>query len=436
MQKIIIAALILLFPHIAHAQSQYSCSALREEASYGKEYKDLKYLLEGKDGWLFRSGQDLQADYGFRHGNDLLLQKLTKGLKSKGIDLVIAFPPTRGIAGYQQAPLTDPLANSFDPAMALRGYKKMIEDLNEDGVHIVGTPEVKAREGYFFKADHHWKPAGADEMAQAVATYIKTLPSYAALKKTEYKTVTKPEVDNDPTFGPAIQAICKKNVPPEKVALTETSPANAAEGDAILGDSKAEIVLVGGSNSNREINDLNFSGRLKEYLSADIYNAAISGGGIDDAIMNYLGSNEYKTNPPKIIIWEIPGYYALDGGVVGTRLRQLQAATFRACDKPIAESKGAALNGEVLQGQKIPSSTPYYFGVKFAQPIKEEFTATFTFDNGKTDELKYKPSKGYPGDGAFFYAPDAPADANLTSVSIKGVSGTADVSVCAFPASE
>ena len=283
MQKVIIAALIILFPQIVQAQSQYSCGALREEASYGSEYKDLKYLLEGKEGWLYRSGQDLQADYTFRHGNEMLLQKLTKGLKSKGIDLVIAFPPTRGIAGYQFAPLIDPLAGGFDPAMALRGYKKMIEELNKDGVHIVGTPEVKARDAYFFKADHHWKPAGADEMAQAVAAYIKALPSYAGLKKTEYKTVALPEKTNDPTFGPAIQAICKKTVPPEKVVLTETSPVAAAEGDAILGDNKAEIVLVGGSNSNREINDLNFSGRLKEYLSTDIYNAAISGGGIDDA---------------------------------------------------------------------------------------------------------------------------------------------------------
>ena len=89
-----------------------------------------------------------------------------------------------------------------------------------------------------------------------------------------------------------------------------------------------------------------------------------------------------------------------------------------------------------MQGQKIPSSTPYYFTVKFDEQIKDEFSAKFTFDNGKTDELKYKPSKGYPDNETFFYAPEAPADANLTSVSIMNAPGTADVSICSFPTFE
>ncbi len=423
----------------AKAESEVGCPALREEKSYKGTYEDLKYLLPGKDGWVYRSQNDLRTDYSFRHENGDLLVKLSKALKDKGVELVIVYPPTRGVVAHQFVPRRDPLAKLYDPAKVRMEYKKTLADMNEQGVHMIGTPDTKLGSKFFFKADHHWTPEGAAEMAQLVADYVKALPLYAGLKKTQYVTKELPPVDNEPTFNAAIKSICGKGVPFDKLTLTETEPVEKGDAASLLGDANAEIVLVGTSNSKRAENELNFSGRLKEFLSADVLNAAISGSGVTESLVTYLASSHYKQTPPKVIIWEIPGYYDLDGGTIRFSLRQLIASTNRACEKPLAETKGTKLSGKVsdiLNGKAkdLVMKAPY-FGLKLNQKVEKEFKLVFNFDKGAPEVFEVKQSRSYPEDLSFYYAPRIPVGSRLVSVGVEGASGAvADATLCELPA--
>ena len=443
---LIISAFMMLMGSTSHVQAAdapkakeeaFSCPALRKPESYKKgDFKNLQYLLVGKDNWFFRSEQDLRTDFDFRRGNDAEIRKLAKYFKTKGIDLVIALPPMRGVGAHQFVPTTDPLAKRYDAAMARNNYKKMIKELNDNGVYAVGNPDIKMGPHYFFKADQHWTPMGAAEMAQNVADFIKTIPAYADIPKMEFKTTDLKEDNYDGTFYPALQAICGKVPQNEIVTLTQTAPV-AAGGDALLGDAaQPDIAIVGTSNS---ANNANFVGRIKEFLSADIYNAAIIGGGIDDSILTYLGSETYKNHPPKILIWEVPSYYDLDGDVVKSMMHQFQPSVFRECAAPLVEVKGVKLgskDADLLKGKgkDITSTKPYYFGMKLNKAIEKKFTLTFTTDKGEAEKLEVNLGRGYPDDLGFYYAPKIPSGAHLASVTLNGGAGaTADVSVCEFP---
>lgn len=415
-----------------------ACAALREKSSYKGDLEEMMYLLPGKDGWFFRTQQDLKTEYRFRHENGTLIAKLSKILKDKNIDLIIAYPPTRGVVAHQFAPISDTLAKGYNPAMVRRNYIKMLDEMKADGVNMVGEPDVKIGSKYFFKADHHWTPDGASEMAQDVAAFAKTLPVYSALKKTEFVTTDLPAASTEPTFGAAIKKICGASVAPDNIITTQTAPAAKGDADSLLGDAAAtEVVLVGTSNSKREVNDLNFSGLLKEFLSVDVLNAAISGGGIAEAMSNYLASNHIKDTPPKILIWEIPGYYDLDGGVFRGNLRQLIASVYRACDKPLVRIKGAKLGAaDIFQGKgkDIAPGTPFYFGMTPAQKMSKKFTLTFNFDKGQPEKYEVSQLRSYPDDMSFYYAPKVPSGARLLSVAVDGGAGAvADVSLCEFP---
>ena len=74
------------------------CDAMQKDKIYKGEDKSYAKIIEGKDGWLFRSKTDFQTDFSIKPNIKESLVSLHKAFKSKNIDLVIVPLPTRGMA--------------------------------------------------------------------------------------------------------------------------------------------------------------------------------------------------------------------------------------------------------------------------------------------------------------------------------------------------
>lgn len=402
-----------------------SCKALQSESAYGKKYNDHMYLVQGKDGWIFRTEQDFRTEFKVNTDDVTTFRKLSDALKKKGTVLVVAYPPTRGMAAADKLPSDNSLAKGYDPATATRNYTTYIQAMSAAGIHIVGTPNPRIGADYFYKADQHWTTEGAAEMAQAVGAAIKALPVYQTVRKTEFATTPGAGGTFEGKFSAAIKDICNQKMPDEKANVTQTAPKGTGSDDASLfGDMPdPDIVLVGTSNSNRDELDMNFVGSLKQALSADVYNAAISGGGLDDSILAYLSSESFKKNPAKILIWEIPGYYDLGGEDAGKTLQQAIPAVYGDCQTAIAESGPLTLDGDDIELFKNLESKQihageFYIYLSLDKPVKKKFPITFVKADGDKKIVRFTSSRN-PDNRSFFYALGGKNMSPIRSISLE-----------------
>ncbi|HEY8189508.1 MAG TPA: hypothetical protein VIF12_02405, partial [Micavibrio sp.] len=293
MKKILTIALVaLLMNNVASARAEdamtsipdfKSCPKLTNEDSYGDDYSSVKMMMQGKNGFVFRTRHDLYADFTISDKGIALFQALTAALEKKGTTLVVAILPTRGIIASEFLPDSDPLLENYNPKEARAAYAALIAKMNGYGINAVGDARIQSGEKYYYKADQHWTSFGASQMAQMIAAQIKKHPVYNSIAKTAFKTSTLEKTSFEGTFNASLEPLCGFKMPMEHDTLAKTEPVEkgGSEEDLFGEKSDPEIVLVGTSNSKKNIDDLNFDGYLKEFLSADVYNAAVSGGGFD-----------------------------------------------------------------------------------------------------------------------------------------------------------
>lgn len=404
-------------------------SKLANEKLYDeKKKKSYKTILSGNEGWLFRDGTDLIQEIKVHNKGIKGLKELTKTLEKRGITLVVAYLPTRGIVAGSHLPKPLPEGVTFDMTAATESYKGLADKMRGEGVHFVTVPNFAKDNEFFRKTDHHWNTAGARQMAQAVADYTKKLKVYGSLKKTTFESAPSQVFDFQGSFAEVVESFCDQPMPHELDQGFETA-IKADEGDlanALMGETtEPEVVLVGTSNSKAERFSTNFDGALKEFLSVDVYNAALAGAGIDEPLFAYLASDTFRAHPPKVIIWEIPGYYSLSSE--RDMFRQAVPAVYGDCgDKAVAKIAPTKINGgdmgsqvlaKGLEGKKITADSHYIY-LKFNQPVKKAFTLLTDFNAGKTDKFKFRRGKRYPYDGMYYAILKGEEGAYVTDFSI------------------
>lgn len=403
-----------------------SCAALMDENSYKDDFDGLKFLVQGKDGWLFRTKQDLKSEFEMKPDVVASYLTLIKVLKEKGVELVIAHAPTRGIAASEFLPDAGVLPTPYDAVKARQNYADFIKAMNDAGIYTAGTPETKAGAAYFYKTDLHWTTEGAREMAQAVADIIKTLPEYAALKKTEFEMTPAPEGEFEGNFTDAIKALCKAKMPLEKASqILIEAKAAVDQSSALFDDEKApEVVLVGTSNSKRDDFDMNFSGSLKEFLSVDIQNSAIAGGGFDDSILAYLTSQGFQKSPAKLLIWEVPGYYNLHGDDAKKALAQLIPAVHGDCgEQALAKSTEITMGDKEAElfdsvAMESVSGKPFYLLLTIDKSVQKNFSVIAKMGVDGKQEIKFSSSRN-PDNRVFYYALDGGSGAPFKDLALK-----------------
>jgi len=292
---------------IAPAKTELCDTAARAESYSGAFLKNFKVLQKGDKDWLYRD-MDLKRTYGPRQPGYKKLQQLQQALQSRGTTLVMVPIPGRAIIHPEY--LGD---IHYDVPRARKSYINYLQQLRSLMIVVpdIGSLFDQSQDKpLFFARDHHWNHHGARTIARLTAHSIKAEKKlYSGISKQKFESFGVGSERNNGSLQRAAQELCEQSYPQEPFKLYQTV---AAAGDDLFADMvEPQIVLVGTSNSKGRMN-FNFDGFLAHYVGANVDNKAQSGGGFGGALKSYLGSEGFQASPPKILVWEIPGYYSLN----------------------------------------------------------------------------------------------------------------------------
>ena len=151
--------------------------------------------------------------------------------------------------------------------------------------------------------------------AEVVAERIKDMPAYQSLSQHEFVTRRSGLIRKDGSLQDAVKRICGFEYGSQYVDefRTESSgTGQSAEASALFGDQELPSITLVGTSNSKGAQDYNFVGALQEFLGVEVLNVAVAGGSYDGSMYEYLLSDNFRESPPKIMIWEVPGYHNLD----------------------------------------------------------------------------------------------------------------------------
>jgi hypothetical protein len=270
------------------------CAALKDPASY-KGHSGYKYLESGYDGWIFRTRADFKEDFDINRQTRNAIVRMLRLLDKKQIHLAIVLQPTRGMLAGDYI-----MSAGYRREEALRSYRRTIEKLRSYGVTTADLTRGPQGAAFFSRRDTHWTREGADYAARTIAALLE--PYLGDVPRKEFVREKGTERGFKGVLAKAFEGICKMSIPEEHFTSVSTYTTQGG----LFDDERPQVVLVGTSNS--AISRADFAGALKKHLNADVLNVAVSGGGIDTSLLDYLSSPGFRDAPPRIIVWEIPAY--------------------------------------------------------------------------------------------------------------------------------
>lgn len=101
------------------------CPAAHDAKNYTTRYQqNFTTLVQAQGDWLFRTQEDLRTEFNTTPAGYKRLQQLHDAFKSKGVELVIVYQPTRGLVNRNK--LNPQEKAAFDYEKALGNYKTML----------------------------------------------------------------------------------------------------------------------------------------------------------------------------------------------------------------------------------------------------------------------------------------------------------------------
>ncbi|WP_394234354.1 alginate O-acetyltransferase [Pseudomonas anguilliseptica] len=419
----------------AQAEPQYQvqrvgplCPAAQDPSQYNSKYLSFfTALVQGEGDWLFRSRYDLRTDFGTTPAGYRQFKRLRDALKRKGVELLIVYQPTRGLVNREK--LTAEEKARFNFELAKQNYLKAIEGFRQAGIWTPDLSPLFDEQGvdtdYYFKADHHWTPAGAERTAKLVAATLKEIPGFDAIPQQQFESNITGLLPKAGTLHKTAAHFCGTSYATEYVPRFETTMQGEADSDSLFGDeADPQIALVGTSNSGPAYN---FAGFLQQHSGAEVLNRSVSGGGFDSALLQYMTSQEFHDNPPQILIWEFATHYDLaqqsfyrqavplvDNGCEGRKAVMNNKVTL----KPGANQ--VLVNGEHSPLQDLRGGD-YQIDLTFSDPGVHQAQATLWYLTGRRENFKLEQSDRAPTDGRYVFElrNDADwADLNLLALDI------------------
>lgn len=384
------------FPRYKIAACCQLCPQASDPASYNTKFlNSFRTLVQGGDGWLFRSEVDLLMQFGITPEGLQRLLRFRDALRSRGTELVVMVQPPRGLMH------ADKLKNShtsYDPGLARASYLRLLHDLRSAGIVVPALEKLvqeKPSEDYFWRTDHHWTPMGTRRTAQLVAEAVRAMPQYAQVKKQKFVTRREGVLGRLGTLDNAAGRICGFGAARQYEPRFVTEPAGDEGGDLFGDDAAPQIVLIGTSNSGAIYN---FAGFLSEFMEADVLNASVIGGGLDAAMLSYVVSEEFRTAPPKILVWELQHFHDLGDPVFH---RQAQPILDDGCNgRPAILEREVTLRSggttEVLfnGGGTVRKlrGRDHVLDIQFSDPSMLVFRGVVWYTTGNKDTLRIEHS--------------------------------------------
>jgi alginate O-acetyltransferase complex protein AlgJ len=262
-------------------------------------------VVVGKDGWLY-------TDEEFKLANDspalvdrhlALIDWVRRTLAQRHVALLVAVVPAKARVypehlGHRQPP---PLRRDL--------YAQTLDTLHAEGVPAMGLlpalHDGKRQRPTFLRTDTHWTPYGAQQAAQAIAAHLGNDVAATGTFHTETfgTQVHRGDLFNFLPLGPWFASLLP---PPDQ--LREVRTVADARGGGLLGGAPAPAVALVGTSYSAEP-QWNFAGALEQALHADVLNYAKAGEGPFAPMLAYLGSADFRSAPPKLVVWEVPERY-------------------------------------------------------------------------------------------------------------------------------
>lgn len=402
------------------------CPEVSLETSYNTAGSALRYLFNGEGSWLFATELDLRQDFRFSAQALDGMARLKQIFDRYGTTVVIVFTPPRALMHPDKVGKA-----RYNHAQALRTYRESLAQLRSLGYVVPEyTQLIPDPEGIFYqRRDHHWTTQGSQKTARLVADTISRLPLYQDLKKTAFVTELKGRYKKYGTLANVATRVCGMSMPNQYIAsYTTVARDSGSDESALFGDSgsRPEVALIGTSFSKGKV-DYNFAGFMEEYLSVAIDNRAIRGGGYNGALEQMILDGMFAEQPPRLLIWEIPGQFALDSPsfyrLVGAEL----AGGCNGEGKVFGKGPAAETEWDVLanaQGGKVKPvlAGSHLLKFKFSDPSVSSFFLNLTYMSGYHEKLKVERHPYVKHAGIFhFNLPDTGkfADDTLYSVGLR-----------------
>lgn len=384
------------------------CPAAHDASRYTSNYmKNFITLMDAEEGWLFRSVEDLRTEFGTSEAGYQRLKELRDGLKQRGVELVVVYQPTRGLVNRSKLKPAD--YQRFDYDKALANYRQALARFEQLGIWVPDlTPltDEDSDQAFYFRRDQHWTPYGAERTARLVAETVKRIPGFEDIPQKEFVTERIGLMGKTGTMQNVASQLCGTGYAVQYVDQFVTEPKDASDGDALFGEaSSPKIALVGTSHSGK---NYNFGGFLEQHLGAEVLNAAFAGGGLEGAMLEYLGSEAFQKDPPKILIWEFSPLYDLASDKIH---RQLMATLNNGCSDQSAllsaETRLRPGSNEVLvNGENrllTLAGTRHQLDLRFSDPSVKRVDATVWYLNGRREQLKLEKPDTADTDGRFAF---------------------------------
>ncbi|MDD2054571.1 alginate O-acetyltransferase [Pseudomonas putida] len=402
------------------------CPAAHDAKNYTTRYqRNFTTLVQAEGDWLFRTQEDLRTEFDTSPAGYRRMQQLHDAFKSKGVELVVVYQPTRGLVNRNK--LLPAERERYDYDKALKNYQAMLMRFAKMGYFVPDlsplTNEQQAHD-FYFRGDQHWTPYGAERTAKIVAETVKKIPAFADIPRREFETKVSGRMGKTGTLHNMAGQLCGSSYAIQYMDQFSTEPKGEAGDGDLFGDSaNPEITLVGTSHSGK---NYNFSGFLEQYIGADVLNVAFPGGGLEGSMLQYLGSEDFQKHPPKVLIWEFSPLYRLDQETI---YRQMMALLDNGCEgKPSQLSASAKLQpgkNELLinsQNRDLRNAS-HQLDIRFADPSVKTLQATLWYMNGRHEDIKIDKPQTADTDGRFAFelrTDEDWASQNLLAVEIQG----------------
>lgn len=400
MIRLLALVIFLLLPASSSAmETKYVCDALDDGRIYKGSKKSYKYLIEGRDGWFFRSTKDFKSDFSLTPKTLKRFSTFNEILKDNGVTLHIIMPPTRGILHHNFVLQTQKHAPDFNADTAFRSYKSALLQLRLEGISIASFDTVpNMKDSFYYPRDHHWTAAGAEVSAQKTAGLLK--PFRDDFVEENYMTEkTNEEVELGGSMEAFVEKQCGVEIQGSKAPIIKTYKEEDLFGDSL----PASIALIGTSNCTEpEPSYANFAGYLRQYLSADVDNLSIGGAGIYTPMLSFLASDAYRERKYKHVIWELASHYNFNGHNFSENFQQMIAAARGSCDETSLAMKEIDLVGKKVDLALPPVTAASYIYLQFDKPFKQDFALSYKNTKGESKRFRFKRDARYPYDGTYF----------------------------------
>jgi alginate biosynthesis protein AlgX len=389
------------------------CPQALDAKNYTTRYQqNFTTLVQAQGDWLFRTQEDLRTEFDTTPEGYRRMKELHDAFKSKGVELVVVYQPTRGLVDRNK--LFPAERAKYDYETALKNYQTMLGRFSQMGYWVpdlsplTNEPSTKEEQGhdFYFRGDQHWTPYGAQRTAKIVAEKVKQVPGFADIPKREFESHMSGRMGKTGTLHNMAAQLCGNTYSIQYMDQFVTEPkGEAADGDLFDDSGNPEITLVGTSHSGK---NYNFGGFLEEYIGADVLNVAFPGGGLEGSMLQYLGSDDFQKKPPKILIWEFSPLYRLDQETI---YRQMMSMLDNGCEgKEAIMSQSATLKtgpNELLvngkNGIKDVRNGSNQIDIRFADTSVKTLHATLWYMNGRHEDLKIEKPTTSDTDGRFAF---------------------------------